>query len=31
MKEMKWIENCFEEQLTADNKSWSFKYTKAKQ
>lgn len=31
MKEMKWIENYFEEPLAADNKSWCCKHTKAEQ
>lgn len=31
MKEMKWIENYFEEQLAADNESWCCKHTKAEQ
>lgn len=29
MKEIKWIENYFEEKLEADNKSWRCKHTKA--
>lgn len=31
MKEMKWIENYFEDQLAADNKSWCSKHTKTEQ
>lgn len=31
MKEIKWIENYFAEQLVADNKSWCCKHTKAEQ
>lgn len=31
MKEIKWIENCFVEQLVEDNKSHCCKCTKAEQ